>query len=79
MNAVRKFVKMLYQKLQKNLHLKQLILHGWMALNTTKVINDCKRIVHRWLASKLEPAGAKHVLRGLSNCKNNKGLWRWDE
>ncbi|CAN4116673.1 unnamed protein product [Withania somnifera] len=39
--------------------------------HTTRV-NDCKRIVHRWLASKLEPAGAKHVLRGLSNCKNNK-------
>ncbi|KAJ8567809.1 hypothetical protein K7X08_020017 [Anisodus acutangulus] len=40
--------------------------------HTTRVINDYKRIVHRWLASKLEPAGAKHVLRGLSNCKNNK-------
>ncbi|KAK6793347.1 hypothetical protein RDI58_006800 [Solanum bulbocastanum] len=39
--------------------------------HTTRV-NDCKRIVHRWMASKLEPAGAKHVLRGLSNCKNNK-------
>lgn len=38
----------------------------------TTSVNDCKRIVHRWLASKLEPAGAKHVLRGLSNCKNNK-------
>ncbi|XP_059282290.1 uncharacterized GPI-anchored protein At1g61900-like isoform X1 [Lycium ferocissimum] len=40
--------------------------------HTAIVINDCKRIVHRWLGSKLEPAGAKHVLRGLSNCKNNK-------
>ncbi|TMW93801.1 hypothetical protein EJD97_011149 [Solanum chilense] len=39
--------------------------------HTTRV-NDCKRIVHRWLANKLEPAGAKHVLRGLYNCKNNK-------
>ncbi|XP_004234477.1 uncharacterized GPI-anchored protein At1g61900 isoform X1 [Solanum lycopersicum] len=39
--------------------------------HTTRV-NDCKRIVQRWLANKLEPAGAKHVLRGLYNCKNNK-------
>ncbi|XP_016570442.2 uncharacterized GPI-anchored protein At1g61900 isoform X1 [Capsicum annuum] len=39
--------------------------------HTTRV-KDCKRIVRRWLASKLEPAGAKRVLRGLSNCKNNK-------
>ncbi|XP_009789015.1 putative GPI-anchored protein At1g61900 isoform X1 [Nicotiana tabacum] len=42
-----------------------------LADHTTRV-NDCKRIVHRWLASKLDPAGAKDVLRGLSNCKNNK-------
>ncbi|XP_031131503.1 uncharacterized GPI-anchored protein At1g61900-like [Ipomoea triloba] len=34
--------------------------------------NDCKRIVLRWLASKLEPSGAKDVLRGLSSCKNNR-------
>lgn len=36
-------------------------------------INDCKSIVHRWLASKLDPSRAKEVLRGLSNCKVNKG------
>ncbi|XP_060191247.1 uncharacterized GPI-anchored protein At1g61900 [Lycium barbarum] len=35
-------------------------------------VNDCRRIAHRWLASKLDPKGAKDVLRGLSNCKNNK-------
>ncbi|KAM3362624.1 putative GPI-anchored protein [Capsicum galapagoense] len=35
-------------------------------------VNDCRRIAHRWLASKLDPSGAKDVLRGLSNCKNNK-------
>ncbi|KAM7265259.1 hypothetical protein ACFE04_002942 [Oxalis oulophora] len=35
-------------------------------------VNDCKMIVHRWLASKLDPSGAKEVLRGLSNCNNNK-------
>ncbi|CAH9130827.1 unnamed protein product [Cuscuta epithymum] len=34
--------------------------------------NDCKRIVLRWLASKLDPTGAKDVLRGLSSCKNNR-------
>ncbi|XP_057499806.1 uncharacterized GPI-anchored protein At1g61900-like [Actinidia eriantha] len=35
-------------------------------------VNDCKGIVHRWLASKLEPSRAKDVLRGLSNCHVNK-------
>lgn len=34
-------------------------------------INDCKAIVLRWLASKLDPARAKEVLRGLTNCKVN--------
>lgn len=39
-------------------------------------INDCKGIVLRWLGSKLEPSRAKEVLRGLSNCRINKGeLW----
>ncbi|KAL7088687.1 hypothetical protein ACP275_13G143100 [Erythranthe tilingii] len=35
-------------------------------------INDCKSVVLRWLASKLEPSRAKEVLRGLSNCGINK-------
>ncbi|XP_057753887.1 uncharacterized GPI-anchored protein At1g61900-like isoform X2 [Arachis stenosperma] len=35
-------------------------------------INDCKNIVLRWVASKLEPFQAKKVLRGLSNCHANK-------
>ncbi|KAK4588327.1 hypothetical protein RGQ29_019349 [Quercus rubra] len=35
-------------------------------------INDCRSIVHRWLASKLDPPLAKHVLRVLSNCNVNK-------
>ncbi|XP_015574324.1 uncharacterized GPI-anchored protein At1g61900 isoform X2 [Ricinus communis] len=35
-------------------------------------INDCKHIVLRWLASKLDPSHAKEVLRGLSNCNVNK-------
>ncbi|VVA21612.1 PREDICTED: GPI-anchored [Prunus dulcis] len=35
-------------------------------------VNDCKNIVLRWLASKLNPSHAKEVLRGLSNCKINK-------
>ncbi|KAL6990787.1 hypothetical protein U1Q18_008909 [Sarracenia purpurea var. burkii] len=35
-------------------------------------VNDCKVIVHRWLASKLDPSRAKDVLRGLSNCNVNK-------
>lgn len=40
---------------------------------STRVINDCKSIVLRWLASKLEPSRAKEVLRGLANCNLNKG------
>ncbi|XP_073149461.1 uncharacterized GPI-anchored protein At1g61900 isoform X2 [Henckelia pumila] len=39
--------------------------------HTTRV-NDCKGIVLRWLASKLDPLHAKDVLRGLSNCRINK-------
>ncbi|KAG9133239.1 hypothetical protein Leryth_021952 [Lithospermum erythrorhizon] len=35
-------------------------------------VNDCKGIVLRWLASKLDPSRAKEVLRGLSNCKINE-------
>jgi hypothetical protein len=36
-------------------------------------VNDCKSIVLRWLASKLDPSRSKKVLRGLSNCKVNQG------
>lgn len=39
---------------------------------STRVINDCKSVVLRWLASKLEPIRAKEVLRGLANCNLNK-------
>ncbi|KAJ9563110.1 hypothetical protein OSB04_008270 [Centaurea solstitialis] len=39
---------------------------------STRVVNDCKSIVLRWLASKLEPIRAKEVLRGLANCNLNK-------
>ncbi|KAK2974819.1 hypothetical protein RJ640_005603 [Escallonia rubra] len=38
----------------------------------TNRVSDCRSIVVRWLASKLDPAHAKEVLRGLSNCKINK-------
>ncbi|KAG4390453.1 hypothetical protein GLYMA_06G305300v4 [Glycine max] len=34
----------------------------------TARINDCKNIVLRWLASKLDPSTANSVFRGLSNC-----------
>ncbi|KAF5816441.1 putative tetratricopeptide-like helical domain superfamily [Helianthus annuus] len=40
---------------------------------STRVINDCKSIVLRWLASKLEPLRDKEALRGLANCNVNKG------
>lgn len=36
-------------------------------------VEDCKNIVLQWLASKLDPPSANSVLRGLSNCKINKG------
>lgn len=39
-------------------------------------IHDCKSIVLRWLAGKLAPSRAKEVLRGLSNCNVNKGMFR---
>ncbi|KAB2007229.1 hypothetical protein ES319_D10G014100v1 [Gossypium barbadense] len=39
--------------------------------HTTR-INDCKTVVLRWLASKLDPYHAKEVLRGLTNCNVNK-------
>ncbi|KAJ1428746.1 putative GPI-anchored protein [Sesbania bispinosa] len=35
-------------------------------------VNDCRNIVLRWVASKLDPSQAKKVLRGLSNCNVNK-------
>ncbi|KAK9284182.1 hypothetical protein L1049_023350 [Liquidambar formosana] len=39
--------------------------------NSTR-IHDCRNIVLRWLASKLDPSSASSVLRGLSNCKVNE-------
>ncbi|XP_050368753.1 uncharacterized GPI-anchored protein At1g61900 [Argentina anserina] len=45
--------------------------HGVLPDHISRV-NDCKNIVHRWLASKFSPSHAKDVLRGLSNCKINK-------
>ncbi|KAK9906982.1 hypothetical protein M0R45_002536 [Rubus argutus] len=45
--------------------------HGVLPDRVNRV-NDCKNIVLRWLASKLNPSHAKEVLRGLSNCKINK-------
>ncbi|KAL1325019.1 hypothetical protein HN51_035110 [Arachis hypogaea] len=38
----------------------------------TTRIQDCKNIVLRWLASKLDPSAANSVFRGLSNCNLNK-------
>ncbi|KAG6661243.1 hypothetical protein CIPAW_03G160300 [Carya illinoinensis] len=35
-------------------------------------IDDCKNIVLRWLASRLDASSANGVLRGLSNCNVNK-------
>ncbi|CAK9158022.1 unnamed protein product [Ilex paraguariensis] len=38
------------------------------------MINDCKSIVLRWLASKLDPSSANRFLRGLSCCNINKNV-----
>ncbi|GAU31917.1 hypothetical protein TSUD_271020 [Trifolium subterraneum] len=38
----------------------------------TARINDCKIIVLRWLAGKLDPSIANTVFRGISNCNLNK-------
>lgn len=38
----------------------------------TARINDCKSIVLRWLASKLDSSTANSVFRGLTNCNLNK-------
>ncbi|KAK8517301.1 hypothetical protein V6N13_092583 [Hibiscus sabdariffa] len=35
-------------------------------------VNDCKTVVLRWLASKLDPYPAKEILRGLTSCNVNK-------
>ncbi|GFY99145.1 hypothetical protein Acr_13g0005460 [Actinidia rufa] len=35
-------------------------------------IDDCKSIVLRWMASKLDPSSMNSVLRGLSSCNINK-------
>ncbi|KAJ7948156.1 GPI-anchored protein [Quillaja saponaria] len=40
----------------------------------TTRINNCKNIVLRWLAMKLDPSSANTILRGLSNCKLNKAM-----
>ncbi|CAI0407194.1 unnamed protein product [Linum tenue] len=45
---------------------------GTLPMNSSTVVHDCKNIVLRWLASKLDPSRAKEVLRGLTNCKVNK-------
>lgn len=52
--------------------------HSKMSLNgdvlsQVIVVDDCKDIVLRWLTSKLEPSSSNALLRGLSNCKINKG------
>ncbi|KAL9453648.1 hypothetical protein AB3S75_009287 [Citrus x aurantiifolia] len=53
---------------------KKIAMDGMVSMpeNSTR-IDDCKSIVFRWLASKLDPSSANSVLRALSNCKVNKG------
>ncbi|MQM18033.1 hypothetical protein Taro_051016 [Colocasia esculenta] len=35
-------------------------------------IDDCRNIILRWLASRLDPSSAKQVLRRISNCNINR-------
>ncbi|GAB2298868.1 hypothetical protein Dimus_032946 [Dionaea muscipula] len=42
-----------------------------ISLTSTKVVEDCRNIVLRWVASRLDASSAKEVLRGLSNCNVN--------
>lgn len=37
------------------------------------MVDDCKKIVLGWLASKFDSSYANKVLRGISSCKINKG------
>ncbi|KAJ9561083.1 hypothetical protein OSB04_006243 [Centaurea solstitialis] len=36
------------------------------------VVDDCRKIVLRWMVSRLDPARGNKVLRGISSCKINK-------
>ncbi|KAK1281233.1 hypothetical protein QJS04_geneDACA018229 [Acorus gramineus] len=38
----------------------------------SSIMDDCKSVVLRWLASKLDPDQAKQALRQISNCNVNK-------
>lgn len=38
-------------------------------------IDSCKNVVIGWLASKLDPSSANSVLRGISSCKMNEGMY----
>lgn len=41
--------------------------------STPETIDDCKKVVFRWLASKLDPFDASKVMRVISSCEINKG------
>ncbi|GJT98251.1 uncharacterized GPI-anchored protein-like protein [Tanacetum coccineum] len=48
---------------------------GLLSLERLAMIDDCKKIVIRWLASKLNTSDASKVLRGISSCTINKGTF----
>lgn len=47
--------------------------HSTVQPQNLAMVNDCKSIVSRWVASKLDLSSANRVLRGLSSCNINKG------
>lgn len=42
-------------------------------LEKSSIFRDCKKIVLRWLASKLDSSSANRILRALASCDVNKG------
>ncbi|PWA83636.1 hypothetical protein CTI12_AA165280 [Artemisia annua] len=48
------------------------MVEGLLSLERLAMIDDCKKIVIQWLASKLDTSDASKVLRGISSCKINK-------
>lgn len=42
-------------------------------LSSSSRVEDCRNVILRWLASRLDPLSAKQMFRQISNCNINKG------
>lgn len=47
--------------------------HSTVQPRNLAMVNDCKSIVSRWVASKFDLSSANRVLRGISSCNIDKG------